>query len=90
MIMGESPEFSGKAVVGLASDKNVIKKTGRVLLTVELAEEYNFSDVNGRPVVNFRQLKSLFLMGGHTWIGALIPGFIKIPFWLLASLTHKF
>lgn len=89
-LMGESPEFSGKCIVGLASDSQIMRKSGRVLLTAELSEEYNFTDVDGHQPMNYRQLKSLALMGGHTWIGALIPGFIKVPFWFLACVTHKF
>ncbi|XP_071493540.1 dehydrogenase/reductase SDR family member 1-like [Diadema antillarum] len=89
-MMGESPEYAGKCVVGLAQDKNIMRKTGKVLLTMDLADEYGFTDVDGHRPMNYRQVKSLFLMGGHTWIGALVPGFIKVPFWLLASLTHKY
>lgn len=89
-LMGESPEYAGKCVVNLAADKDVMKKTGRVLLTMELAEEYGFTDVDGHRPINYRQLKALALMGGHTWVGAMIPGFIKIPFWALAAITHKF
>lgn len=43
----ESPRFIGRAVVALASDKNVIQKTGRTLLVGSLASEYNFTDVDG-------------------------------------------
>jgi NAD(P)-dependent dehydrogenase (short-subunit alcohol dehydrogenase family) len=43
----ESPEFVGRAVAALASDPNVIAKSGRVLTTPELAREYGFTDVDG-------------------------------------------
>jgi len=42
----ESCEFAGRAVVALAKDPNVIQFTGKVLLTVELAKYYKFTDVN--------------------------------------------
>jgi NAD(P)-dependent dehydrogenase (short-subunit alcohol dehydrogenase family) len=46
----ESPRYIGRAVVALAADKNVIQKTGRTLLVGSLANEYNFTDVDGsRP-----------------------------------------
>ncbi|XP_067928167.1 dehydrogenase/reductase SDR family member 1-like isoform X2 [Watersipora subatra] len=45
---GESPEYSGKAVVGLACDKNILAKSGKVLLVADLARQYGFTDVNER------------------------------------------
>ncbi|KAF6027883.1 DHRS1 [Bugula neritina] len=44
---GESPEFSGKAVVALASDPKLIEKTGKVLVCAEVAKEYGFTDIDG-------------------------------------------
>jgi NAD(P)-dependent dehydrogenase (short-subunit alcohol dehydrogenase family) len=44
----EPPEYSGRAVVALALDANVMAKTGRVLTVGELAAEYGFTDVDGR------------------------------------------
>ncbi|XP_038069912.1 dehydrogenase/reductase SDR family member 1-like [Patiria miniata] len=86
---GESVEFSGKAVVHLASDPNIMKKSGRVLLSAELADEYGFTDIDGRSPPNWRQVKTMCIMSGHTWLAALIPGFIKIPFWLIAAGNSK-
>lgn len=43
----ESTEFVGKAVVSLARDRNVLKKTGKILITADLAQEYRFKDENG-------------------------------------------
>jgi NAD(P)-dependent dehydrogenase (short-subunit alcohol dehydrogenase family) len=45
---GESPRFSGRAVVAVASDPKRIEKTGEVLICYELAREYGFTDVDGR------------------------------------------
>ena len=46
----ESPLYAGRAVAALAADARKIKKTGRVLLTGELAGEYGFVDIDGtRP-----------------------------------------
>ena len=44
----ESPEYSGRAVVALGADVNVMAKSGRVLTVGHLAAEYGFTDVNGR------------------------------------------
>ena len=88
--LGESVEYAGKAVVGLALDRRVLRKTGRVLFATDLGDEYNFVDVDGSKPPNMRQVKSLCEVSGHNWIAAITPGFIKVPFWLIASTTHKF
>jgi len=50
----ESPEYVGRAVVAVASDSNVLAKSGRVLAVGDLAEEYGFTDIDGRRVPAFR------------------------------------
>ncbi|XP_033626153.1 dehydrogenase/reductase SDR family member 1-like isoform X2 [Asterias rubens] len=87
---GESVEYPGKAVACLAQDKNIMKKSGRVLLTAELGEEYGFTDIDGSNPLNFRQIKSLLKMSGHPWLAAMTPGFLKIPFWLWSISASKF
>src|SRR5919204_1340857 len=44
----ESPQFIGRAVVALASDPRVMEKTGKVLVAAGLAQEYGFTDVDGK------------------------------------------
>jgi NAD(P)-dependent dehydrogenase (short-subunit alcohol dehydrogenase family) len=44
----ESPQFVGRAVAALASDPNVMQKSGQVLVAAALAEEYGFTDVDGK------------------------------------------
>lgn len=44
----ESPEFIGRAVAALAADPNVMRHTGRVLVAANIAEEYGFTDVDGK------------------------------------------
>merc|ERR1711948_192940 len=44
----ESPEMTGRAIVALASDVNVHRWSGKVCLNPELAEEYGFTDVDGK------------------------------------------
>jgi dehydrogenase/reductase SDR family protein 1 len=43
----ESPEFTGRAVVALATDADVLRHTGRVCVVADLAREYGFSDTDG-------------------------------------------
>lgn len=44
----ESPQFVGRAVAALASDPNLMRKSGKVLLAAQLAKEYDFSDIDGK------------------------------------------
>ena len=44
----ESPRFIGLAVAALASDPNIMQKSGRVFVSAALAEEYGFTDVDGK------------------------------------------
>jgi len=44
----ESPLFVGRAIAALAADPGVFKKSGRVLASWDLAEEYGFTDADGR------------------------------------------
>jgi dehydrogenase/reductase SDR family protein 1 len=44
----ESPQFIGRAVAALASDPQVMRKSGQVLVAAELALEYGFSDIDGK------------------------------------------
>ena len=40
----QSPEFTGRAIVALASDPTLVEKTGRVLRVTDLASEYGIAD----------------------------------------------
>ena len=44
----ESPEFIGRAVAALAADRDVLRYTGKVLIAASLAQEYGFTDVDGK------------------------------------------
>ena len=43
----ESPLFVGRAAVALATDPEIMKKTGLVCITRALAQEYGFTDIDG-------------------------------------------
>lgn len=46
----ETPHYVGRAIVALASDPEIMSKTGQTLATWDLSEKYGFSDVDGsRP-----------------------------------------
>ena len=44
----ESPQFIGRAIAALATDPDVMDKTGRVLVAASLAQEYGFTDIDGK------------------------------------------
>jgi NAD(P)-dependent dehydrogenase (short-subunit alcohol dehydrogenase family) len=44
----ESPLFVGRAVAALAADPSVMKRTGMLVSSWELAHDYNFTDYDGR------------------------------------------
>lgn len=44
----ESPRFSGRAVAALANDALLMQKSGQVLVAAVLAQEYGFTDVDGK------------------------------------------
>jgi hypothetical protein len=46
-MVSESPRYIGRAIVALASDPQVMNKTGRVFSSWALAREYGFTDLDG-------------------------------------------
>jgi NAD(P)-dependent dehydrogenase (short-subunit alcohol dehydrogenase family) len=47
-ISSETPLYAGRAVVALAADPDLMKKSGRVFSTWSLSDEYAFCDADGR------------------------------------------
>lgn len=45
--VSETPAYIGRAVVALASDEDIMRRTGASLATWTLAREYGFTDVDG-------------------------------------------
>jgi dehydrogenase/reductase SDR family member 1 len=44
----ESPRFTGRAVVALANDPHIMRKSGKVLVVAAIAQEYGFTDADGK------------------------------------------
>jgi len=86
---GETIEFSGRAVVALASDPQMMHKTGRILITSDLAKEYNFVDIDGRSPASMRSLSYMLTYAGWNRMANLVPGWIKLPGWILTAATGK-
>ena len=50
----ETPIYLGRAVVALASDPQVLEKSGQLLEVGTLAREYGFTDADGSQPAPFR------------------------------------
>lgn len=79
----ESPLLAGRAIAALASEPNIMARTGKVCIVAELAEKYNLVDRDGSRPVSLRSLRFLLpynvpALKRYSW---LIPN-IKVP-WLL-------
>ena len=48
MSNSESPQFIGRVVAALASDPDIMKKSGKVLIAASEALEYGIKDIDGR------------------------------------------
>jgi len=86
----ESPGFTGKAIVAVASDPDNIKKSGTYQVVAELASEYGFNDTNGRRPPSIRSLR--FLLPSYAFDESVrdkIPGWVipdwKLPFWVMSQ-----
>jgi NAD(P)-dependent dehydrogenase (short-subunit alcohol dehydrogenase family) len=44
----ESPQFIGRAIAALAADAQSMQKSGQVLVAASLAQEYGFTDIDGK------------------------------------------
>jgi NAD(P)-dependent dehydrogenase (short-subunit alcohol dehydrogenase family) len=64
-IESETPLFAGRAVAALAADPKILKKSGKVLSSWNLAREYGFTDADGRQPF-FPQ-----------WVRENMPGFLE-------------
>jgi NAD(P)-dependent dehydrogenase (short-subunit alcohol dehydrogenase family) len=59
LAVGESPRFSGRAIVALFTDPERMKRTGGSFFASRLAREYGFTDVGGRLPPEVRLLVDL-------------------------------
>jgi NAD(P)-dependent dehydrogenase (short-subunit alcohol dehydrogenase family) len=44
----ESPDFVGRAVAALATDPDLMRRSGHTLVVAALAQEYGFTDIDGK------------------------------------------
>ncbi|YAF95094.1 MAG: SDR family NAD(P)-dependent oxidoreductase [Nodularia sp. CChRGM 3473] len=83
----ETPLLTGRVIAALAGEPNVMRRTGKVQIVAELAQQYKLVDQEGNRPVSLRSLRfviPLALPGlrKYSW---LVPD-IKVP-WSLLLLT---
>lgn len=87
----ETTEMSGKCVVALATDPNILSLSGKVLPSCDLARRYGLRDVNGRPVDDYFSLSSVLTrVSSLGWLASFLPSFLRVPKWILTLYTSKF
>ncbi|KAF5925762.1 hypothetical protein HPG69_002212 [Diceros bicornis minor] len=81
---GETTELSGKY-------PNILSLSGKVLPSCDLARRYGFRDVDGSPVQDYLSVSSVL---SHTsslgWLASYLPGFLRMPKWIMTLYTSKF
>ncbi|XP_028834085.1 dehydrogenase/reductase SDR family member 1 [Denticeps clupeoides] len=88
---GESTEFSGKCIVKLAKDKDLMSMTGQVLMTSDLARRYGMNDVDGRSVADYRSMKFLLSQLPYlSWLSPITPPFLRLPRFVLSMASGRF
>ena len=91
ILNGESPEYIGKCVANLAKDSNIMKKTARVHISMDLGAEYGFVDVDGRKPMHIRQVNTIVRFSPKWgWLAGWIPDFVKVPKWMMQLAGNKF
>ncbi|MBO3457667.1 SDR family NAD(P)-dependent oxidoreductase [Aetokthonos hydrillicola Thurmond2011] len=80
----ETPLLTGRVIAKLASEPNVIRRTGRVQIVAELAKQYGLVDRDGNLPVSLRSLRFAipFALPALRNYSSLIPD-INVPWSLL-------
>ncbi len=73
----ETPLLTGRVIAKLASETNIIRRTGKVHIVAELAQKYGIVDRDGNLPVSLRSLRFILPLA--------IPGLQKYP-WLIPNL----
>ncbi|XP_008067906.1 dehydrogenase/reductase SDR family member 1-like [Carlito syrichta] len=87
----ETTEMSGKCVVALATDPNILSLSGKVLPSCDLARRYDLCDVDGRPVQDYLSASSVLShVPSMSWLASYLPGFLRMPKWIISLYASKF
>ncbi|HEY1658265.1 MAG TPA: SDR family oxidoreductase [Candidatus Sulfotelmatobacter sp.] len=82
-MVSESPRYIGRAVVALATDPDVLEKSGRVFSSWNLAREYGFTDIDGtQPHWGEFALKKYgkYKICDDEFYSYWVPGLIELAF----------
>jgi NAD(P)-dependent dehydrogenase (short-subunit alcohol dehydrogenase family) len=82
-MVSESPRYVGRAVVALAADPQVKRKSGRVFSSWALAREYGFRDIDGRQPHwgdHARKKYGKYKICDETFYSYWVPGLIELIF----------
>lgn len=52
--IGCSPEFPGRVIAALATDPDVMKRSGGTFITAEVAQDYGVTDIDGKVIPSLR------------------------------------
>lgn len=87
----ETTEVSGKCVVALATDPHILSLSGKVLPSCDLARRYGLQDVDGRPIQDYLSVSSVLSQVSRLgWLASYMPGFLRMPKWLITLYAGKF
>ncbi|XP_004694655.1 PREDICTED: dehydrogenase/reductase SDR family member 1 [Condylura cristata] len=87
----ETTEMSGKCVVALATDPNILSLSGKVLPSCDLARRYGLRDVDGRAVQDYFSLRSVLSHATSLgWLASYLPSFLRMPKWIMTLYSGKF
>ncbi|KAL3885606.1 hypothetical protein ACJMK2_025656 [Sinanodonta woodiana] len=88
---GESTEYPGKCIVRLATDPDLMKKSGKILLTCDLGEEYGLLDKDGRKPLHMRQLNYIIplLYPKLSRVFGWLPNCVRVPTWVITLSGNK-
>ena len=53
--VGSSVEFPGRVIAALATDPNLMQRSGGTFISAELAQEYGITDIDGRTIASLRE-----------------------------------
>lgn len=84
--VGQTPDWVGRTVAALVTDKNISKKGGRVNWCYDIADEFDVRENDGSKVASHRSLKGIYLnllfvlkLTDKYGFAKFVPSFIKIP-----------
>ena len=84
MNKGESSELTGLAISHLASDADIIKRSGKIITTTDVAMEYDFTDIDG-SIPKEVSVENRSGNPGLYWFSEIISKFL---FGFSKSITH--